>query len=419
MSLQFIPIPTGSLATSAWANMVQNNLATRVISLQAGPNALSGSINVAGSGTVSVSGSGQIMTVSGSTGVNVRTGSYAATFSEAGLNFVNGGNMVIQMVDNPSNQEVQIILQSTATGSGTGSGVIFSNSVSGSSQYNMAPYGGISANASRADHNHGTPPLSNTNPASVSSTPNPGIASLPSPSDHQHVGVAGIGLAGGPILVGNVALATGSNIILSQSGQSITVASTASGVTINLGNQTPSPVGVNGYSGSSLSGSRADHVHQGVTNITSSGSTISTMYGGITLSGSGKVTLINTGNTITISGSGDCPIAVSGTIVFPSGSTVETILLTFSPSQILRIYNFYFDFINLTQPGILRVYNMIDGSNYRLMPGLSLVLSGSNLAGWVMHDLFVNTNTQITWQATQAESTNINIPYRYFYEGSY
>ncbi len=65
-----------------------------------------------------------------------------------------------------------------------------------------------------------------TTPSDVASAGSAGTAVLASPADHAHKGVHSVKSDANPALYGDVTLASGTNVTLSQVGQTITVAST-------------------------------------------------------------------------------------------------------------------------------------------------------------------------------------------------
>lgn len=101
--------------------------------------------------------------------------------------------------------------------------------VTAETSYGNASNAGAAATFSKGDHTHGTPSLSMNSPVAVAGTATAGSGTAPSKDDHAHVGVHSVAKSGSSALVGDVTLSQGTNVTLTQSGNDISIAASASG----------------------------------------------------------------------------------------------------------------------------------------------------------------------------------------------
>ena len=142
--------------------------------------------------------------------------------------------------------------------------------------------------------------LTANTPQSVGTSNSVGTGTASAKDDHVHQGVHSVQSDANPALYGDVTLASGTGITLSQVGQTITVDSTVT-PGASLGSATPQDVGSTASVGVSTFASHEDHVHKGVHSVAKSGS--AALYGDVTLSAGTNVTLTQTGQDIQIAAS--------------------------------------------------------------------------------------------------------------------
>ena len=163
---------------------------------------------------------------------------------------------------------------------------------------------GESDSLARADHGHEAF-LDTMDPMFVSDYATPGESPYVARADHVHQGVHSVAKSGGQQAFGDVALAAGSNVTITQVGSTFTVAASTGGTpsssvqaetaygqspsagsstnyargdhthgTPSLSSSSPQPVGTSSSAGSATTPSRADHVHVLGTGAVSTGSAI-------------------------------------------------------------------------------------------------------------------------------------------------
>ncbi len=159
---------------------------------------------------------------------------------------------------------------------------------------------GTASTLARSDHRHA--PFDTTAPASVGSTAAVGSATRAARRDHVHQGVHSIARSGSGQLSGDVLLAQGPNISLSQSGQTITISATAGTVSLGDTVQPETSFGQAASAGMSLAPSRADHTH-GTPSL--GGSTGQVQYNaGGSLGGSGALAWDTAAGRLAVTGEG-------------------------------------------------------------------------------------------------------------------
>jgi hypothetical protein len=110
---------------------------------------------------------------------------------------------------------------------------VFSVHKTGSSQIfgeiTLTQTGGVTITQSSNDISIAAPALSSTAPADIGSSASIGSGTTSAKADHVHRGVLSVNKNGATTLYGAVTLSAGTNITLTQVGQDISIASTASG----------------------------------------------------------------------------------------------------------------------------------------------------------------------------------------------
>lgn len=99
------------------------------------------------------------------------------------INFVPGSNISFTTTDNIGDNRVDVEIASSGGGASPG------NTVVDETAYGQASDAGTSANFAREDHTHGTPPLTNTAPATtleIGTAGAVGVATEPARADHVH-----------------------------------------------------------------------------------------------------------------------------------------------------------------------------------------------------------------------------------------
>lgn len=164
---------------------------------------------------------------------------------------------------------------------------------------------------------------SSSTPQDVGASGSSGVATDVSRSDHVHKGVHSVAKSGGTQLFGDVAIAEGTNVSITQVGNTLTIASTAGGASPS--SSTPQDVAATGAVGTSTDYARGDHAHKGVHSVAKSGS--AALYGDVTLSAGVGVTLTQSSNDISIA-------TISNAVITP-GSYPVTLDSTYDGKTLL------------------------------------------------------------------------------------
>ena len=164
-----------------------------------------------------------------------------------------------------SGQYIEII--SSATGSGTGSAGVPSNTVTIETAFAQASAGGSASTYSRGDHTHGTPTLTTTTPADIAGTASAGSVNAANKRDHIHRGLLTVRETGSANMYGSVDLVGSSNIIVTQGTQALTFS-------------LPSTISVTGVTATgTITGSLLQSTNCNPTNVTATNITGSRIIG--------------------------------------------------------------------------------------------------------------------------------------------
>jgi len=304
-------------------------------------SSISGSVIITGS----ISGSDYYGPV-----MHIRTGSIY-TFGRRRLNVVSGGAMIINMTEDPVNDEVVLTLQSTGSG---GAGTGLADTVVGGLTYGQNSGSGTASSVSRSDHTHGTPSLSLANAQDAGATASSGSIATGSKVDHVHRGVLSFANSGSSDLYTRVYLTGSTGIISTQAGQVIKLVTdptnlNSANITASVllsGSDVHAPtasidaltsIGVTSttISGSVVSGSSYIGDAVVVTNITATNITGSTISGSALSAPVATITNINTTN---ITGS-----IISGSTAFrgPLVNVTNIVAVNITGSTILSGANVY------------------------------------------------------------------------------
>lgn len=106
--------------------------------------------------------------------------------------------------------------------------------------------------------------LTGTATQSVGSSNSVGVSVSASRSDHVHQGVHSASATGAAQLYGDVLITGSGSTFVNQSGQTITISSSASSSGVSLTNNVAQAVSITNTAGVGTEAARSDHVHQGV-----------------------------------------------------------------------------------------------------------------------------------------------------------
>jgi len=132
-------------------------------------------------------------------------------------------------------------------------------------------------------------------PADVGAVAQSGIQPEVARTDHVHRGLHSVAASGQPPIFGDAVLAPGTNVTLTQDGQTITVETAGAGA---LSDEPPADVGETAEPGTAEAAARGDHAHQGLHSLAVDGQPA--LVGDALLAPGANVTLTQDGQTITV-----------------------------------------------------------------------------------------------------------------------
>lgn len=144
--------------------------------------------------------------------------------------------------------------------------------------------------------------LDATSPADIAASAVVGTSGSAAHGDHTHRGLHAIYAPGNSFAFGDIALIAGSNITVTQSSGSFTIAGTGGGGGGSLDSTNPVDVGSSAVVGTSGSAAHGDHVHRGVHSVSTPGGSFA--YGDTVLVAGANVTVTQSSGSFTITSTG-------------------------------------------------------------------------------------------------------------------